>query len=117
MKKCLVLLLVAPIFAGAQTKFTVKKIADDIQSIKVNEQITLGYSSASGVNILYKEGLPFKDLNKNGQVDIYEDWRRNVVDRAKDLASKMTVDQIAGLMLYSRHQSVPVPAVGIFSGT
>lgn len=117
MKKCLVLLLVAPIFAGAQTKFTVKKIADDIQSIKVNEQITLGYSSASGVNILYKEGLPFKDLNKNGQVDIYEDWRRNVVDRAKDLASKMTVDQIAGLMLYSRHQSVPVPAVGMFAGT
>lgn len=117
MKKYLVLLFAAPIIAGAQTKFTVKEITDDIKSIKVNEQITLGYSSTSGLNIIYKEGLPFKDLNKNGQVDIYEDWRRNVVERAKDLASKMTVDQIAGLMLYSRHQSVPVASAGMFAGT
>jgi beta-glucosidase len=33
------------------------------------------------------------------------------------LASKMTVDQIAGLMLYSRHQAVPAPAGGYFGGT
>ena len=28
-------------------------------------------------------------------------------ERAKDLASKMTMDQIAGLMLYSAHQAIP----------
>ncbi len=28
-------------------------------------------------------------------------------ERAKDLASQMSVEQIAGLMLYSAHQSVP----------
>ena len=117
MKKYLVLLFAAPIIAGAQTKFTVKEITDDIKSIKVNDQITLGYSIVSGVNIIYKDSLPFKDLNKNGVVDIYEDWRRNVVDRAKDLASKMSVEQIAGLMLYSRHQSVPVASAGMFAGT
>jgi beta-glucosidase len=86
---------------NAQTNFTENEISEKVKSIKVNEQITLGYSVASGVKIIYKEGLPFKDLNKNGQVDLYEDWRQNVVDRAKDLASKMTIDQIAGLMLYS----------------
>mgnify|MGYP000064491629 CR=1 FL=1 len=63
------------------------------------------------------EGFQFKDLNKNGQLDIYEDWRANVVDRAKDLATKMTVDQIAGLMLYSRHQAVPAQEAGMFAGT
>ena len=117
MKKYLVLLFAAPIIAGAQTKFTVKEITDDIKSIKVNEQITLGYSSTSGLNIIYKEGLPFKDLNKNGIVDVYEDWRANVNDRAKDLASKMTIEQIGGLMLYSRHQAVPAPDGGMFAGT
>ena len=50
-------------------------------------------------------------------MDVYEDWRLNVVDRAKDLAKKMTIEQIAGLMLYSRHQSVPVASSGMFAGT
>lgn len=117
MKKIIILLAFVPFITNAQTKFIVKEITNDIQSIKVNNQITLGYSKVSGLNIIYKEGLPFKDLNKNGQLDVYEDWRLNVVDRAKDLASKMTIEQIAGLMLYSRHQSVPVASSGMFAGT
>ena len=117
MKKIIILLAFVPCIANAQTKFIVKEITNDIQSIKVNDQITLGYAKASGLNIIYKEGLPFKDLNKNGQVDVYEDWRLNVVDRAKDLAKKMTIEQIAGLMLYSRHQSVPAASNGMFAGT
>lgn len=78
---------------------------------------TLGYSPKSGVKIMTVDGLAFKDLNKNGKLDRYEDWRLPVAERAKDLASQMTVDQIAGLMLYSRHQSVPAPAGGYFGGT
>lgn len=64
---------------------------------------TLGYSPKSGVKIIQVDGLAFKDLNKNGKLDIYEDWRKPVAERAKDLAAKMTVEQMAGLMLYSRH--------------
>ena len=78
---------------------------------------TLGYSPNSGVKILSVDGLAFKDLNKNGKLDRYEDWRKPVAERAKDLASQMTLDQIAGLMLYSRHQAVPTAAGGYFGGT
>lgn len=78
---------------------------------------TLGYSSKSGIKILKKNGFAFKDLNKNGRLDKYEDWRLPVDIRAKDLATKMTVEQIAGLMLYSRHQSIPARAGGYFAGT
>ena len=35
---------------------------------------TLGYSSASTIKILTVDGLAFKDLNKNGSLDKYEDW-------------------------------------------
>ncbi|GAB3954244.1 hypothetical protein GCM10028805_39350 [Spirosoma harenae] len=78
---------------------------------------TLGYSAGSSVKLLTDKGFAFKDLNKNGKLDTYEDWRLPVDERAKDLASKMTVDQIAGLMLYSKHQPIPAAAGGPFAGT
>jgi beta-glucosidase len=78
---------------------------------------TLGYHPESGVKILTVDRLAFKDLNQNGQLDPYEDWRLSVDKRAQDLASKMSVDQIAGLMLYSRHQSLPAGSRGFMAGT
>ncbi|NDW18821.1 glycoside hydrolase family 3 protein [Dysgonomonas sp. 216] len=77
----------------------------------------LGYSPTSGVRILTVDGLKFKDLNKNGKLDKYEDWRLSVDERAKDLATKMSTEQIAGLMLYSGHQAVPSNEVGFAAGT
>ena len=117
MRKIYLLLFFVPTLISAQTNFKETAITKTIKLVKVNNQITLGYSAQSGVKIIYKDGLPFKDLNRNGQLDVYEDWRVNVVDRARDLASKMTVDQMAGLMLYSRHQAVPAPEAGMFAGT
>ncbi|AKD56154.1 glycoside hydrolase family 3 protein [Spirosoma radiotolerans] len=78
---------------------------------------TLGYSTSSGVKLITEKGFAFKDLNKNGKLDKYEDWRLSVDVRAKDLASKLTVEQIAGLMLYSKHQPIPAAAGGPFAGT
>jgi beta-glucosidase len=78
---------------------------------------TLGYSATSGVTILTVDRLGFKDLNKNGQLDKYEDWRLSADERAKDLASKMSVEQIAGLMLYSRHQSIPAASRGFMTAS
>lgn len=68
---------------------------------------TLGYDTTSGVNLLTMNGFAFKDLNRNGALDPYEDWRLSADERARDLASKMSIEQIAGLMLYSRHQAIP----------
>jgi beta-glucosidase len=68
---------------------------------------TLGYAPASGVKILTVDRYAFKDLNGNGQLDPYEDWRLTFDERAADLAAKMSIEQIAGLMLYSAHQQIP----------
>ena len=68
---------------------------------------TLGHDPQSGVKILIVDNLAFKDLNKNNELDDYEDWRLPVQDRAEDLAGKLTIEDIAGLMLYSSHQSIP----------
>jgi beta-glucosidase len=78
---------------------------------------SLGYAPTSGVRIITVNNLRFKDLNKNGKLDKYEDWRLPIDERAKDLAKKMTVEQIAGLMLYSGHQAIPAREFGFASGT
>ena len=79
----------------------------DFTMIKNRGGKTLGYDPQSGVKILIVDNLAFKDLNKNNQLDDYEDWRLPVEDRAEDLAGKLTIEDIAGLMLYSSHQSIP----------
>lgn len=73
---------------------------------------TLGYSPRSGITLLEADGLKFKDLNRNGKLDPYEDWRLGVNERAQNLASQMSVKQIAGLMLYSPHQALPADPWG-----
>lgn len=78
---------------------------------------TLGYHPTSGVKILKIDQHYFKDLNKNGKVDKYEDWRLSVQERAEDLASQLSIEQIAGLMLYSNHQSIPAAHIGFGKGT
>ena len=44
------------------------------------------------------EELVLKDLNGNGTLDVYEDWRRPVEQRVEDLLSRMTLAEKAGLM-------------------
>ena len=53
------------------------------------------------VNLLEKDGFQFKDLNKNGELDKYEDWRLSADERAKDLISQMSLDEKVGFMLIS----------------
>ncbi len=78
---------------------------------------TLGYAPGSGVGILTADGYAFKDLNRNGSLEPYEDWRLPAEERAEDLASRLTIEQIAGMMLYSSHQSVPSESwSGLYDG-
>ncbi|RDL22039.1 glycoside hydrolase family 3 protein [Serratia fonticola] len=46
------------------------------------------------------DGLKFKDLNKNGQLDPYEDWRLDSATRARDLTARMNVEEKAGAMMH-----------------
>jgi len=106
MKQFIFFLLVVPILVQGQEIL-----------IKQPRGVTLGYSATSGITILDVDGLKFKDLNKNGKLDPYEDWRLPIDRRAKDLAKQLTIQEIAGLMLYSAHQSIPARPDGYFAGT
>ena len=61
----------------------------------------LGYSPESGVKLIEQDGYAFKDLDKDGELDVYEDWREDADTRAADLASKLSLEECAGLMCTS----------------
>ncbi len=99
-------ILLTALVVGCSPKFT-EETKDGFNLVHNEAGKTLGYSPTSKVSLLTVDQYAFKDLNQNGTLDPYEDWRLSTEERAKDLASKMSVEQIAGLMLYSAHQSIP----------
>ena len=68
-----------------------------IEADETTGQVKLSYME--GVTpILDVDGLKFKDLNKNGQLDVYEDWRVDTDARIADLISQMTPEEEVGLL-------------------
>ncbi len=50
--------------------------------------------------VLTENGVTFRDLNKNGRLDPYEDPRRPIDERVEDLLAQMTLEEKAGLMFH-----------------
>ena len=64
--------------------------------------------------VLQKDGLQFKDLNRNGVLDPYEDWQLTPEQRARDLVSRMTIEEKAGAMMHgTARTSGPTGGVGM----
>ncbi len=82
-------------------KYTETTTADGWILVENEGGVTLGYSPDSGVKLLEDGGFAFKDLNKNGQLDAYEDWRLTPDERAAALASLLDFRECLGLMMYS----------------
>ena len=53
--------------------------------------------------LITRDGLQFRDLNGDGELNPYEDWRRSPEERAVDLVRRMTPEEKAGLMIIGSH--------------
>jgi beta-glucosidase len=74
-------------------------------------QPTLGHRSAP---LLTVDGLTFKDLDRNGKLDPYEDWRLSPQVRTVDLVQKMSLEELAGLMVHGTLPSFgPMGSIGV----
>ncbi len=74
---------------GEGAKYTVTVTDDGWVKIENEDSETLGLSSGSGVKIVEEDGYAFKDMNQNGKLDVYEDWRKSSEERAADLTGQM----------------------------
>ena len=79
-------------------------VKDGITRIKMENGPELSVRDTS--ILLEQDGKTFKNFEKDGVLKPYEDWRLPASERAADLASRLTREQIAGLMLYSSHQNL-----------
>ena len=57
-------------------------------------------NSSGEVENKIEDNFPYRDLNKNGKLDIYEDSRQPVESRVEDLLSQMTLEEKAGQMFH-----------------
>lgn len=67
------------------------------QATPPTTQAELGRRS---VDLMTVDGLQFKDLNRNGRLDPYEDWRLPIDQRIENLLGQLTVEEKAGLMMH-----------------
>lgn len=88
---------IAPDAAGVAAKWSEEKTADGWYKVTNEGGETLGYSKDSGVQIIQVDGYAFKDLDRDGMLDGYEDWRNSDEDRAHDLAAQLTAEEMIAL--------------------
>lgn len=75
----------------------------EVNEVIVEADETTGqiHLEARTKEIIEQDGLKFKDLNGNGQLDVYEDWRQDINARVDDLLSQMTIDEEIGLLWHA----------------
>lgn len=98
--------------SGDANTYSTREVTDGVTTFTVvdnpNNGTKLSFGSEGAFALLEeKDGdftYAFKDMNGNGKLDTWEDWRQPYADRAADLAPQLAADQISGLMLFSSHE-------------
>ena len=62
--------------------------------------------TSRAVKVLTADGFTFRDSNRSGTLDPYEDWRLPADSRAADLVARMSLEEKAGTLL---HGTAPSP--------
>lgn len=82
---------------AAAEESAIKESASGFYYIEANgEQVKLSAQTQDA--FIQVDGLYFKDLNGNGSLDIYEDWRVDDEERITDLLAQMTLEEKVGLL-------------------
>ena len=79
----------------------------DVVFVAQHDGPVIGYSKSSGSSVVSENGRIFKDVDKDGTLDVFEDWRQSSESRANSLVSILTVEEMIGLTLHSPQQQIP----------
>ena len=107
------------IFAAPDASaYPIEPDGDDVAALWTSETLRNGWTRVTqeggavlGVmdpaRIIQVNGLAFRDMDGDGKLSLWEDWRQSADDRAAALASVMTADECIQLMWHGGVQSVP----------
>lgn len=77
---------------------------------QTSTQPVLGSRSVPTLTV---DGLKFRDLNRDGKLEPFEDWRLSASVRAADLVSRLSLEEKAGLMMHASAPAAGSPEVGM----
>jgi beta-glucosidase len=101
--------------SAESTTYTSREASDGTTDFVIVENpgdgAQLSYSADGGIALIEEKvdgkTFAFKDINGNGELDTFEDWRVEPAERAAAYAKTLTAEQISGLMLFSSHERSP----------
>ena len=96
-----VVLVVAGLYATNLFLKPISKIKASLAQTSISEPITV-------------DGEVFRDLNRNGSLDPYEDYRVATTDRVEDLLGQMTLEEKVGQMFHPPVLIEPDPLFRVF---
>ena len=94
-------LVVAALYATNLFLKPISKIKASLAQTSISDPITV-------------DGEVFRDLNRNGVLDPYEDYRVPTTDRVEDLLSQMTLEEKVGQMFHPPVLIEPDPLFRVF---
>lgn len=97
---------------------------DDVEALWTSEDIRAGWTKATNPNgveigvwdtakIIQVDGLAFRDMNGDGKLDLWEDWRQSAEDRARALADELPREQIIPLMWHGGDTAMSITGEGV----
>lgn len=89
-------------FGSGTVRYAVETTEDGWSRVTNDGGSELGVMDTA--KLIQVGGYAFKDLNGNGKLDLWEDWRQPMEDRAAAIAEELSFEDISGLMLFSAHQ-------------
>lgn len=106
MKKTLSLLLALAMVLSCFGALAEAPAGWEANVITPNKVVVPATETQAGLEAWTKEiidvdGLKFKDMNANGTLDAYEDWRLTSAERAQDLLSQMTLKEKVGHLFHA----------------
>ncbi|MBQ1449123.1 MAG: hypothetical protein IIZ15_03380, partial [Coriobacteriales bacterium] len=91
--------------------YPIEPDGEDVEALWTSEETRDGWTRVTNPNgvvigvmdeakIIQVNGLAFKDLDGSGKLDLFEDWRQAIDDRASDFAAHLSDDDCIKLMFH-----------------
>lgn len=105
--------------APSADKYPIDPDGSDVKALWTSEKVRDGWTKVTNpdggatlgvmdaARIIQVDGLAFRDMNGDGKLELWEDWRQSADDRAKALADSLTADQCIKLMWHGGVQGMP----------
>ena len=99
--------------------YPIEPDAEGVEALWTSEELRNGWTRATNpegapeigamdvARIIQVDGLAFRDMDGDGKLSLWEDWRHTADDRARALAEALTAEECVQLMWHGGVQSAP----------